>query len=119
MIDTGNAEWDSAMSHPYRVILMDATWTVMKVVGFQSEAESRAFARNRPEPVIYLEQKRPTDMFVEVLGFRVLTAHPNPPEGYTSIIRDDFPQEGAPLCFVCGMWDGTTRAVGHTGKHGR
>lgn len=85
------AAYNSAMQHPYRVTLIDANWVVQKVVGFQSEREARAFARSRPEPVVYLDGRRIGDHFTQCLGFRITVPHPDPREGYGVIMRDDFP----------------------------
>lgn len=85
----------SAIEHPFHVRAFRA-WSDHEgiAVGFQTEAEARAFAAGRPEPLIDLVAR-----FVpgvsgpnpHVIGVRRLQPHPDEPilaiRG-----RDDFPQ---------------------------
>jgi hypothetical protein len=75
----------SAVAHPYHVSTYQS-WADHDpfVVGFQTEAEARAYAAGRPEPLIDLVQR---DVGV-IAARRAFGAH-------TFTYRDDFP----PMCW--------------------
>ena len=81
------AAYRSAVAHPFHVSAF-ADWseaTVPVTVGFQTEAEARAFASMRPEPIIDLARKGDG-----VIAVRRMIDHPLLP-GLASM-HDDFPE---------------------------
>ncbi len=81
------AAYRSAVAHPYHVHLY-RDWSDHSpvVVGFQTEAEARAFAVSRPEPIIDMVQRD-----CGMVAARRMFVHPATP---TAVFTpsDDFPQ---------------------------
>jgi hypothetical protein len=77
----------SAVAHPFHVsCYRDWSSAAPVTVGFQTEAEARAFASMRPEPIIDLVERDRGP-----IAARRMRSHPHPCKPIAAYYRDDFP----------------------------
>lgn len=86
------AAWNSALAHPFHVILAEGGRTT-KAVGFQTREEAFSFARSRPERHIELFGPHPWYPGKTCIASRVLDNPFGVNSRYAFVPRDDFPAE--------------------------